>query len=73
SGGVINSPQVLMLSGIGDPDELKQHGIKTQVALRGVGKNLQDHVTVMCGYSRKGPQGTIHRAMRADRIVVELM
>ena len=72
-GGVINSPQVLMLSGIGDPDELKQHGIKSQVALKGVGKNLQDHVTVMCGYSRKGPQGTIHRAMRADRIVLELM
>lgn len=71
-GGVINSPQVLMLSGIGDPDELKQHGIKAQIALRGVGKNLQDHVTVMCGYSRQGPQGTIHRAMRADRIVFEL-
>jgi choline dehydrogenase/4-pyridoxate dehydrogenase len=72
-GGVINSPQVLMLSGIGDPEELKPHGIKTQVALRGVGKNLQDHVTAMCGYIRKGPQGTIHRAMRADRIVMELM
>ena len=38
AGGVINSPQVLMLSGIGDPDALRAAGIKPQVALRGVGR-----------------------------------
>jgi choline dehydrogenase/4-pyridoxate dehydrogenase len=71
AGGVINSPQVLMLSGIGDPEELKGHGIKAQVALKGVGKNLQDHVVVQVAYGRKEP-GPIHRAMRLDRIMVEL-
>jgi choline dehydrogenase len=44
SGGAINSPQLLMLSGIGDGAELAQHGIKTQRNLPGVGKNLQDHL-----------------------------
>src|SRR5207244_2475827 len=72
AGGVINSPQLLMLSGIGDPDALRAHGIKAQVPLKGVGRNLQDHVTVMLSFARKGRPGPIHRAMRADRIVVEL-
>ena len=46
AGGVINSPQLLMLSGIGDPDALRRSGIAAKVPLRGVGRNLQDHVTV---------------------------
>jgi choline dehydrogenase-like flavoprotein len=44
SGGTFNSPQLLMLSGIGDPAELAKHGIAVQHALPGVGKNLQDHL-----------------------------
>ncbi|OAN18148.1 GMC family oxidoreductase [Photobacterium jeanii] len=44
SGGAINSPQLLMLSGIGDKDELAQHGIECVHHLPGVGKNLQDHL-----------------------------
>jgi 4-pyridoxate dehydrogenase len=71
-GGVINSPQVLMLSGIGDPDALRAHGITAQVPLKGVGQSLQDHVTVMISFSRKDPPGTIHRTMRADRIALDL-
>lgn len=44
-GGVaINSPQLLMLSGIGPADELRQLGIDVVVDLPGVGKNLQDHL-----------------------------
>ena len=46
SGGVVNSPQVLMLSGIGDPDELQRHGIAVRHALPGVGRNLKDHMSV---------------------------
>ena len=68
AGGVINSPQVLMLSGIGDPDALRAAGIKPQVALRGVGQNLQDHVTAMISFERKPPAGTVHHSMRLDRI-----
>jgi choline dehydrogenase-like flavoprotein len=43
SAGSYNSPQVLMLSGVGDPDELSAHGIDLVHALPGVGKNLQEH------------------------------
>ena len=70
-GGVINSPQLLMLSGIGDPDELRAHDIAVKVALPGVGKNLQDHISASVAYGRKEP-GTLHRAMRFDRIVPAL-
>jgi choline dehydrogenase len=46
SGGAINSPQLLMLSGIGPEAELRRHGIDTVVASSGVGANLQDHLDV---------------------------
>jgi choline dehydrogenase/4-pyridoxate dehydrogenase len=70
-GGVINSPQLLMLSGIGDPAELRAKGIDVRVGLPGVGKNLQDHISASIHYLRKEP-GPFHRAMRADRIVPAL-
>jgi choline dehydrogenase/4-pyridoxate dehydrogenase len=72
AGGVINSPQLLMLSGIGDPDALRAAGVKPQVPLRGVGRNLQDHVTAMISFQRHDPPGTIHRSMRLDRIAIAL-
>ena len=71
AGGVVNSPQVLMLSGIGDPAELQKHGIKVEAAVPGVGRNLQDHVMAPLPYVRKEP-GPFHRAMRMDRIALEL-
>jgi 4-pyridoxate dehydrogenase len=71
AGGVINSPQLLMLSGIGDPDELRAHGIDVRVPLRGVGRNLQDHISVAIAYRRTSP-GPLHAKLRADRIAVEL-
>lgn len=43
SAGAINSPQILMLSGIGDQAQLAEHGIKTAHHLPGVGQNLIDH------------------------------
>jgi choline dehydrogenase len=46
AGGAFNTPQLLMLSGIGPLDELKKHGIKVQAPLPGVGKNLQDRIEV---------------------------
>jgi choline dehydrogenase len=55
SGGAINSPQLLQLSGIGNPDDLQTHGIDTRVALRGVGDNLQDHVETYVQYECKEP------------------
>ena len=44
SAGSFQTPQLLMLSGIGDPEELTQQGISVKKALSGVGKNLQDHL-----------------------------
>jgi 4-pyridoxate dehydrogenase len=70
-GGVVNSPQLLMLSGIGEPDELRAHDIDVKVALPGVGKNLQDHISATIAYQRKEP-GPVHRVMRFDRIVPAL-
>ncbi|MGE5302070.1 MAG: GMC family oxidoreductase [Alphaproteobacteria bacterium] len=45
-GGAFNSPQLLMLSGIGPREELERHGIKVRVDLSGVGRNLQDRYEV---------------------------
>ncbi|QPC86241.1 choline dehydrogenase [Mesorhizobium sp. NBSH29] len=72
AGGVINSPQLLMLSGIGSSAELSEHGIETVVALPEVGKNLQDHVSVILMYRRRTP-GPFLRAMRADRIGLDFL
>jgi choline dehydrogenase len=46
SGGAINSPQTLLLSGIGPADELREAGVSVVHDLPGVGKNLQDHLDV---------------------------
>jgi 4-pyridoxate dehydrogenase len=69
--GVINSPQLLMLSGIGAPKELAAHGIDVKVPLPGVGANLQDHASVSVTYQRREP-GPFHKMMRIDRIGVAL-
>ena len=45
-GGAINSPQLLMLSGIGDGDALFRLGVPTVAHLPGVGENLQDHLEI---------------------------
>lgn len=49
SAGAIQSPHILMLSGIGDPVELGRAGVNVIQPLPGVGKNLQDHVWVGTG------------------------
>jgi choline dehydrogenase len=55
SGGAINSPQILMLSGIGCADHLKSLGIPLCVNLPGVGQNLQDHLGVAVAYKCTKP------------------
>jgi len=71
SGGVINSPQLLMLSGIGDPDRLREHGIETAVALPGVGRNLQDHLSVLADFARVDA-GPFVATLRLDRVIAAL-
>ncbi|MBI1278757.1 MAG: choline dehydrogenase [Anaerolineaceae bacterium] len=53
--GAIDSPRLLMLSGIGSADSLRSQGIKSVVDLSGVGQNLQDHLLVGVAYFSKRP------------------
>lgn len=62
SGGAINSPQILMMSGIGPADHLCKHGIEVKLDLPGVGQNLQDHPTVLVKYACTKSMA-IHRAL----------
>ncbi|MEM7446335.1 MAG: choline dehydrogenase [Pseudomonadota bacterium] len=65
-GGAINSPALLQLSGIGDPDDLAGVGIDVAHALPGVGKNLQDHLGVYLRYRCNQPV-TLYSLFRWDR------
>jgi choline dehydrogenase-like flavoprotein len=55
SSGAFQSPQLLMLSGIGDGAELAKHGIATTHHLPGVGQNLQDHPDFIFAYVSDSP------------------
>ncbi|MCC1494557.1 GMC family oxidoreductase [Cognatishimia sp. F0-27] len=67
SGGVFNSPQLLMLSGIGPADHLKEFGISPLVDLP-VGQNLQDHLAVWILWSRPQNTSPFRDLLRADRM-----
>jgi choline dehydrogenase len=54
SGGAINSPQLLMVSGIGPAEHLREHGIDVAVPLSGVGENLHDHPAAGVVWFTKG-------------------
>lgn len=60
SAGALNSPQVLMLSGIGPADELARHGLRTQFNSPGVGQNLQDHFYVHTSFASTRPSSYNH-------------
>ena len=72
SGGVINSPQLLMLSGVGEPEHLKEHDIECLNALPGVGQNLQDHIGVGIEFERK-EDGPFVGHLRYDRIALAML
>jgi choline dehydrogenase len=55
SGGAVNTPQVLQLSGIGDGETLSRFGIPVVMELKGVGKNLQDHLDASIQYESTQP------------------
>jgi 4-pyridoxate dehydrogenase len=70
-GGVINTPQLLMLSGIGPADHLREHGIAVLTDLP-VGENLQDHLMLNNAFARRAP-GEFQRQMRFDRMALNVM
>lgn len=55
SAGAIGSPQILMLSGVGDPQALRRHGIDVVHDSPGVGRNLQDHLQIKSVFKTRGP------------------
>jgi choline dehydrogenase-like flavoprotein len=72
SGGTINTPQILMLSGIGNPRELAAYSIPVVAPLIGVGQNLHDHASGQVRFKRL-PGGPFTSNMRLDRLGVEMM
>jgi 4-pyridoxate dehydrogenase len=72
SGGSFNSPQLLMLSGIGPADHLRELGIEPIAALP-VGDNLQDHLKGVLLWKRRLPRGPFHRFLRYDRVALAMV
>jgi choline dehydrogenase len=70
SGGAYNSPQLLMLSGIGPADELRKHNIPVLVDLPGVGRNLAEHPLVSVQAETKEPVALL-RHLRLDRAILK--
>ncbi len=71
SGGAINSPQLLQLSGIGDPDDIMSVGLPLLHELKGVGKNMQDHLDITVYAHLKDPISYM-RYKAPHRAIVEL-
>jgi choline dehydrogenase len=61
SAGAINSPQILLRSGVGPADEIKPHGLEMVHEVAGVGQNLQDHLGVVSQFECVQPV-TLHRS-----------
>jgi choline dehydrogenase len=70
-GGTYNSPQLLMLSGIGAAGDLQKHGIKVRADLPGVGANLSEHVRAGLQFATREPVSFL-RELRADRAALSL-
>ena len=67
SAGAFGSPQLLMLSGIGDSSHLRTHGIMATRHLPGVGQNLQDHIAVPVQYRATKPVSPVRELSRFGR------
>ncbi len=72
SGGAFNSPQLLMLSGVGPADELSAAGVKPLHDLPGVGKNLQDHASIGTMWAAKG-EIAFDSKLRFDRLMLSVL
>mgnify|MGYP002630335085 CR=1 FL=1 len=72
SGGAINSPQILMLSGIGPAEHLKDMGIDVLIDQPGVGANLQDHAAIAYEFAAKQPTG-YQNNLRFDRLAMSMI
>jgi len=67
--GAFDSPRLLMLSGIGPAEHLREVGVEVRHALPGVGGNLQDHPLIPLVYAAAGPYA-LHELLRLDRLAL---
>ena len=67
-GGAINSPQLLMLSGVGPAEHLKRAGVTPLVDLPGVGRNLQDHLICFSSWECREPVSLINAPLASSQI-----
>ena len=72
SGGAINSPQLLLLSGIGDPSHLSEHGISVIAEVPAVGRHLEDHLLVPIQYATPRGVSPAHRFKGLGRFRIGL-
>lgn len=72
-GGTVNSPKLLELSGIGNPDILRQHGIGVVHALPGVGENLREHYAGLMKWRLNRPGISLTRKARGWRLALEVL
>lgn len=70
--GAVQSPQLLELSGIGDPDRLARLGIPVTLARSGVGENYIDHFATRMNWQVKGTQ-TLNETARGWRLIPSLL
>ena len=70
--GVVNSPHLLMLSGIGDAEHLERHGITAAHHLPGVGRNVQDHVDCCLVHECRKPV-SLREHLRIDRMTLGVL
>lgn len=68
SAGAFNSPQLLLLSGVGSPDHLAAYKIPLKKELIGVGQNLQDHVFAATSFLSTQPVGTNHHLRPLNQV-----
>ncbi len=66
--GAINSPQLLIASGVGAADEVRRIGVDLVADVPGVGKNMHDHMSVPMEFARRG-QGWFQKNLRYDRFI----
>lgn len=71
--GALQSPQLLMLSGIGPAQHLREMGIEVKVDLPGVGANLQDHAIVPMSWRMKADTPSLNQSLRGMGIAASLL
>jgi choline dehydrogenase len=72
SAGAVQSPHILQLSGVGDPDRLREAGVETVHALKGVGENLQDHLDIILSWETPKVKAAYSHSTGINRLTTGL-